>query len=57
MSIINTAVGASNAQYHKPEFLQRLNVKLWKASAGDNGWDVFSLNYMVDPPINTIFDT
>jgi gamma-tubulin complex component 3 len=56
MSIINTAVSASNAQYHKPEFLNRLNVKLWKPTAGDNGWDVFSLNYHVDQPINTIFD-
>jgi len=53
---MNKAIAASNAQYHKKEFLNRLDVKLWKVFPGCNGWDIFSLNYHVDMPIDTVFD-
>lgn len=26
-----------------------------EASAGDNGWDIFCLDYKVDSPISTVF--
>lgn len=54
LGILETAVRASNAYYSDSEFLDRLDVKLLEASPGDNGWDIFSLDYKVDAPINTI---
>lgn len=55
VSILETAIRASNAQYHDAEFLNRLDVKFLELSPGDIGWDVFTLDYKVDPPLNTIF--
>ena len=54
LGILETAVRASNAYYFDSELLDRLDVKLLEASPGDNGWDIFSLDYKVDAPINTI---
>ena len=28
---------------------------MWQASAGDSGWDIFSLDYYIDSPIDTVF--
>lgn len=44
---LETAVRSSNAQYHDPEFLNRLDVKLLESSPGDHGWEIFSLDYRV----------
>lgn len=55
VSILESAIRASNAQYDDNEFLSRLDVKLLGASKGDKGWEVFTLYYKVDPPLNTIF--
>lgn len=54
LGILETAVRASNAYYFDAEFLDRLDVRLLEASPGDTGWDIFSLDYKVDNPINTI---
>lgn len=54
LGILETAVRASNAYYNDSQFLDRLDVKLLEASPGDNGWDIFSLDYKVDAPINTV---
>ena len=54
LGFLETANRASNAQYHDPEFYNRLDIKLLEHSPGDNGWDVFSLDYNVDAPLNTI---
>lgn len=53
--MLETAVRASNAQYDDPEILNRLDVRLLEISSGDLGWDVFTLDYHVDSPINTVF--
>ena len=53
-NLLKQAIRQSNAQFHDPEFLNRLDVKLLESNPGDNGWDVFSLDYEVDEPINTI---
>ncbi|ORZ02633.1 Spc98 family-domain-containing protein [Syncephalastrum racemosum] len=53
--VLETAVRASNAQYDDPEILNRLDVRLLEISSGDLGWDVFTLDYHVDSPINTVF--
>lgn len=54
LGILETAVRASNASYNDSNFLERLDVRLLEASPGDNGWDIFSLDYRVDSPISTI---
>lgn len=53
--ILESAIRATNAQFHNPEVLQRLDVRLLEVSVGDTGWDVFSLDYHVDGPIGTVF--
>jgi len=54
VAILETAIRGSNAQFHKPEYLQCLDVKLLQSSAGDDGWQIFSLEYRVGSPLNTI---
>lgn len=51
---LETAIRSSNAQYDDPDILRRLDVRLLEISPGDSGWDVFSLDYHVDSPVNTI---
>lgn len=51
---METAIRSSNAQFHKQEFLQCLDVKLLEASKGDEGWQIFSLQYKVGTPLNTV---
>ena len=41
LAFLETAVRSSNAQYHDPEFLNRLDVKLLESSPGDRGWEIF----------------
>nr|VZI35997.1 unnamed protein product [Spirometra erinaceieuropaei] len=53
--ILETAIRGTNAQYEEPEILQRLDVQLLELSGSDEGWDVFSLDYIVDGPLSTIF--
>ena len=54
MAILETAIRGSNAQYHRQDYLQCLDVKLLPSSAGDDGWKIFSLEYHVGSPLNTI---
>ncbi|KAF9930238.1 Gamma-tubulin complex component 3 [Linnemannia zychae] len=51
---LETAIRSTNAQYDDPDILRRLDVRLLEISPGDSGWDVFSLDYHVDSPVNTI---
>ena len=55
--ILETAVRSSNAQYDAQEILNRLDVRLLEIQQGDLGWDVFTLDYHVDAPINTVFSS
>ena len=55
LNILETAIRASNAQFHESECLKRLNIKLMDSSTGDTGWDIFVLEYNVDIPLNVIF--
>ncbi|KAK7073089.1 Gamma-tubulin complex component 3 [Halocaridina rubra] len=54
-TLLETAIVASNAQYEEPDILKRLDVRLLEISAGDIGWDIFTLDYHVDGPIGTVF--
>jgi gamma-tubulin complex component 3 len=56
-AFLDTSIRSSNAQYHKPEFINRLDVKLLEAQSGDRGWEVFQLDYKVNDltPLCAIF--
>lgn len=40
-----------------PSIVSRLDVRLLEASSGETGWDVFTLDYHVESPINTVITT
>lgn len=54
-TILESAIRVTNAQFEDEDTLQRLNVSFMAHSQGDIGWDVFSLVYIVDGPVGTIF--
>lgn len=54
-AILESAIRVTNAQFEDEDTLKRLNVGLMSHSVGDTGWDVFSLVYLVDGPVGTIF--
>ncbi|KAL7749198.1 Microtubule-nucleating Tub4p (gamma-tubulin) complex component [Sorochytrium milnesiophthora] len=54
-SNLETAVRSSNAQFDSANVLKRLDLRIAETNPGDQGWDVFGLDYHVDMPINTIF--
>lgn len=54
-AILESAIRVTNAQFEDEDTLQRLNISFMSHSSGDTGWDVFSLVYIVDGPIGTIF--
>eukprot|EP01135_Chromosphaera_perkinsii_P008737 Nk52_evm70s1444 gene=Nk52_evmTU70s1444 len=56
-SALESAIRATNAQYDDPDVLKRLDVRLLEMSQGDFGWDVFSLDYHMNPPLNTLFSS
>ena len=57
MGFLETAIRSSNAQYHGTEFLNRLDIKLLEANAGDRGWEIFQLDYRLNDlsALSTIF--
>ena len=52
--ILDQAIRATSSAKQAPEIMKRLDVRLLEASSGDNGWDVFTLAYLVDSPISTV---
>ena len=44
----------SNAQYDSPAVLRRLDARMLELSHGEIGWDVFTLEYRVDSPLDVI---
>ncbi|RZB40076.1 gamma-tubulin complex component 3 [Asbolus verrucosus] len=54
-AILESAIRVTNAQFEDEDTLQRLTVSFMGHSQGDTGWDVFSLVYIVDGPVGTIF--
>lgn len=57
IGIVESAVRGSNAQYDNSDVLNRLDVSLLSNSSSsvNSGWDIFSLDYRVTSPIDTIF--
>ena len=54
--ILETSIRSSAAQFESEEIMKRLDVRLMEASASDKGWDVFSLEYVIDSPLDAIID-
>ena len=54
---LNDATRSSSARHDSQDILRRLDVLMQGAlQHGEIGWDVFTLEYRVDPPVNTIID-
>ena len=48
------AIRGSNAQYDSPDVLERLDARLLELSHGEIGWDVFTLEYRIDAPVDVV---
>lgn len=48
------AILGSNAQYDSQDVLLRLDARLLALSSGEVGWDVFTLDYKVDAPVDVV---
>uniref|UniRef100_A0A6G1S4E0 Gamma-tubulin complex component 3 n=1 Tax=Aceria tosichella TaxID=561515 RepID=A0A6G1S4E0_9ACAR len=56
LSVLDSAMRSTNAQFDEPDVTNRLDCRLLDASSSQaTGWDIFSLVYKVDGPISTIF--
>lgn len=53
---LETAIRSSGAQYDPLDVLRRLDARMLEYSHGEIGWDVFTLEYKVDSPIDTVLD-
>ena len=53
---LETAIRSSNLQQDPVEILRRLDARMLEYSRGEIGWDVFTLEYKVDPPIDTVLN-
>lgn len=48
------AIRNSNAQFDSPDVLRRLDARMLELSHGEIGWDVFTLEYRVDSPLDVV---
>ena len=48
------AIRNSNAQFDSPDVLRRLDARMLELSHGEIGWDVFTLEYKTDAPVDVI---
>ncbi|KAI9833591.1 MAG: hypothetical protein M1819_003544 [Sarea resinae] len=48
------AIRGSNAQYDSEDILRRLDARMMELSVGDIGWDLFTLEYKIDAPVDVI---
>ncbi|KAI0315981.1 gamma-tubulin complex DGRIP91/SPC98 component [Amylostereum chailletii] len=53
---LETAIRSSNAQNDPADVLRRLDARMLEYTHGEIGWDVFTLEYKVDAPLDTILD-
>ncbi|KAF8351415.1 gamma-tubulin complex DGRIP91/SPC98 component [Amanita rubescens] len=54
---LETAIRSSNAQSDSPDVLRRLDARMLEYSHGEIGWDVFTIEYKVDAPIDTVLNS
>ncbi|KAG8978978.1 Microtubule-nucleating Tub4p (gamma-tubulin) complex component [Tulasnella sp. 425] len=55
-SSLETAIRATNAQLDPVDVLRRLDARMLEFTHGEIGWDVFTLEYKVDSPVDTVLD-
>jgi gamma-tubulin complex component 3 len=48
------AIRGSNAQFEKPDILARLDARMLELSHGEVGWDVFTLEYKIEAPVDVV---
>ncbi|KAK9464443.1 Spc98 family-domain-containing protein [Lipomyces arxii] len=53
-STLETAIRGSNARYASLEILRSLDARMLELSHGETGWDVFTLEYKVESPLDVI---
>ncbi|KAG8748429.1 Microtubule-nucleating Tub4p (gamma-tubulin) complex component [Ceratobasidium sp. 414] len=53
---LDTAIERSNARFDSADIIRRLDARMLEYSHGEIGWDVFSLEYKVDAPLDTVLD-
>ncbi|OJA18989.1 hypothetical protein AZE42_00397 [Rhizopogon vesiculosus] len=53
---LETAIRTSSAQNDPPDVLRRLDARMLEYAHGELGWDVFTLEYKVDAPLDTLLD-
>ncbi|KAG6837438.1 hypothetical protein H0H93_009532 [Arthromyces matolae] len=53
---LDTALRASSAIHDPLDVRRRLDARMLEYSHGEIGWDVFTLEYKVDAPIDTVLD-
>lgn len=51
---LETAVRGSNARHDHPDVLRALDARMLELGHGDIGWDVFTLDYRVEEPLNAV---
>lgn len=54
---LESAIRASSAQHDPMDVLRRLDARMLEYSHGEIGWDVFTLEYKIDSPIDTVLDS
>ena len=52
--ILEAALRTCNAQHEPSYILDRLAVRLLDPAPGDSGWEIFSLEYIVDEPLTAV---
>lgn len=55
LGLLETAIRSSNLHTDDPEILERLDVRILPEKTGSLGWDVFTLDYNISTPLDTIF--
>ncbi|KAJ3565736.1 hypothetical protein NP233_g7448 [Leucocoprinus birnbaumii] len=56
-AILETAIRSSSAQHDPADVLRRLDARMLEYSHGEIGWDVFTLEYKVESPTDTVLDS
>lgn len=54
ISQLDGSLRASNAQFEPPYVLNRINVRLLTPNPGETGWEIFTLEYFIDTPLNAV---
>ncbi|ANB13644.1 Spc98p [Sugiyamaella lignohabitans] len=53
-SMLETAIRSSNAQFDSPEVLKSVDARMLELGHGDIGWEVFTLEYRVEQPLDIV---